>query len=266
MSDDDKYILNIKTVQSGAFRILIEALKEILTDVNLIFDENGMKIMAMDSAHTVLVYLKLNADKFEYFYCKDKHVVGVSMINLFKLIKTMTNNDTLTLYIDEEDSNKLGIRIENSDKNSITNYKLNLMDLNEDLFEIPATVFNFVITMPSVDFQKICRDMNSLADVIEIQSVGQQLRFSCKGDFVEQETIIGEADNGMVFVNNSTESNEIVQGLFMLKNLVMFTKCTNLSNTVDIYLKNNYPLVISYNVGSLGILKLCLAPKINDDE
>ena len=188
------------------------------------------------------------------------------MINLFKLIKTMTNNDTLTLYIDEEDSNKLGIRIENSDKNSITNYKLNLMDLNEDLFEIPATTFNFVITMPSVDFQKICRDMNSLADVIEIQSVGQQLRFSCKGDFVEQETIIGEADNGMVFVNNSTETNEIVQGLFMLKNLVMFTKCTNLSNTVDIYLKNNYPLVISYNVGSLGILKLCLAPKINDDE
>ena len=259
-------ILELKTVQSSAMRVLIEALKEILTDVNLIFDENGMKIMAMDSAHTVLVYLKLNAEKFEYFYCKDKHVVGVSMINLFKLIKTMTNNDTLTLYIDEEDSNKLGIRIENSDKNSITNYKLNLMDLNEDLFEIPATTFNFVITMPSVDFQKICRDMNSLADVIEIQSVGQQLRFSCKGDFVEQETIIGEADNGMVLVNNSTETNEIVQGLFMLKNLVMFTKCTNLSNTVDIYLKNNYPLVISYNVGSLGILKLCLAPKINDDE
>ena len=28
----DNYILNIKTVQAGAFRILIEALKEILTD------------------------------------------------------------------------------------------------------------------------------------------------------------------------------------------------------------------------------------------
>ena len=28
-SEDDNYIINIKTVQSGAFRILIEALKEI---------------------------------------------------------------------------------------------------------------------------------------------------------------------------------------------------------------------------------------------
>ena len=260
------YILELKTVQSSAIRVLIEALKEILTDVNIIFDSTGMKIMAMDSAHTVLVYLKLEHDKFEYYFCKDKYVVGVSMINFFKLIKTMTNNDTLTLYIDEDDSDKLGIKIENGDKNSITNYKLNLMDLNEDTFDIPPTTFNFVITMPSVDFQKICRDMNSLADVIEIQSVGQQLRFSCKGDFAEQETIIGEATDGMVFIKTTDNCNdEIVQGLFMLKNLVMFTKCTNLSSTVDIYLKNNYPLVICYNVGSLGILKLCLAPKIVDE-
>ena len=81
-----------------------------------------MKIMAMDSAHTVLVYLKLDADKFESFFCKEKYVVGISMINFFKLIKTMTNNDTLTLYIDEDDSDKLGIKIENGDKNSIRDF------------------------------------------------------------------------------------------------------------------------------------------------
>ena len=55
-------ILEVQTVQSSAFRILIEALKEILTDANLEFDETGMKIMAMDSSHTVLVHLKLGAD------------------------------------------------------------------------------------------------------------------------------------------------------------------------------------------------------------
>ena len=31
------YILELKTVQSGAFRILVEALKEILNDVNFEF-------------------------------------------------------------------------------------------------------------------------------------------------------------------------------------------------------------------------------------
>ena len=94
-------ILEIKTIQSAAFRILIEALKEILTDANLEFDSTGIKIMAMDPSHTVLVHLKLDASNFEYYECLNKKILGINMLNLFKLIKTMGNNDTLTLYLEE---------------------------------------------------------------------------------------------------------------------------------------------------------------------
>ena len=38
----DNYCLYLRTVQSSAFRVLIEALKEILTDANLELDESGM--------------------------------------------------------------------------------------------------------------------------------------------------------------------------------------------------------------------------------
>ena len=134
--ESNNYLLEVKTVQSSAFRILIEALKEILTDANLEFDSTGMKVMAMDSSHTVLVHLKLHSDKFETYFCKNKIIVGVNMINLFKLIKTMGNNETLTLYIEEENESLLGIRIDNSEKNSITKFKLNLMDLQEENIQI----------------------------------------------------------------------------------------------------------------------------------
>ena len=50
----DKNILEIKTVQASAFRILVEALKEILTDANFECDESGIKMIAMDSSRTVL--------------------------------------------------------------------------------------------------------------------------------------------------------------------------------------------------------------------
>ena len=259
----DNYILEVKTVQSSAFRILIEALKEILTDANLEFDESGIKIMAMDSSHTVLVHLKLNSEQFEEFHCKNKLILGINMINLFKLIKTMSNNDTLTLYIEEDNQSVLGIKIENSEKNTITRYKLNLMDLHEDNIQIPPTVFESVITLPSSDFQKICRDMHNLADDIEIKSVGSQLIFNCKGEFASQETCIGEANSGMTFIQNQNP-DEIVQGLFALKHLVLFSKCTNLCNSIELYLKNDYPLIIKYTVASLGSIKLCLAPKMED--
>ena len=261
---DDKYLIEVKTVQSSAFRILVEALKEILTDANLEFDETGIKVMAMDSSHTVLVHLKLNSDNFEYFYCKNKVILGVNMINLFKLIKTMSNNDTLTLFLLEENQSVLGIKIENSEKNSVTKYKLNLMDLHEDTISIPPATFDSVITMPSTDFQKICRDMHNLADDIEIKSVDQQIMFSCKGDFASQDTCIGEANSGMAFIKNQNP-DEIVQGIFALKHLVLFSKCTNLCNSIEMYLKNDYPLIIKYTVASLGDIKLCLAPKYEDN-
>ena len=59
--------------------------------------------------------------------------------------------------------------------------------------------------------------------------------------------------------------NEIVQGVFALKHLVLFTKCTNLCNSIEMYLKNDYPLIIQYNVANLGAIKLCLAPQASTD-
>lgn len=259
---DTKYLMEIKTVQASAFRILVEALKEILTDANLDIDETGIKVMAMDSSHTVLVHLRLHSNNFDHFYIKNKMVLGVNMINLFKLIKTMGNNDTLTLFIREDNESVLGIRLENIDNNTRTTYELNLMDLHEDNIQIPPAEFGSVITMPSGEFQKRCRDMHGLADEIEIQSIENQLILRCKGDFASQETIVGETNRGMSFLKNENPE-EIVQGIFALKHLVLFSKCTNLSNSIELYLKNDYPLIIKYNVASLGEIKLCLAPKFD---
>lgn len=262
---NSEYSLELKTVQSSAFRILIEALKEILTDANLEFDENCLKIIAMDASHTVLVHLKLEGKNFEHYYCPLKLVLGVNMLNFFKLIKTMSNNDTLSLYVEKSNQNQLCIKIENGEKNTITTYKLNLMDLNEETIQIPPAQFSSVITMPSNDFQKICRDMHNLSEAIEIKSAGSQLIFSCKGDFAQQETIMGESNNhGMKFTQKQ-EDAEIVQGVFALKHLVLFTKCTNLCNQIEMYLKNDYPLIINYTVASLGNIKLCLAPQCKSE-
>ena len=253
-------LLLIKTVQSSALRVLIEALKEILQDVNIVFDETGFKIVAMDVSHTVLVHLKLESKNFEYYYTKKKIILGINMTNFFKLIKIMGNSDTLTLFVAESDCNRLGIRIENGEKNSVTNFKLNLLDLNDEGISIPPASFDSVITMPSSDFQKLCRDMSGLADILEIKSVDNLLIFSCKGDFCTQETRLGQTNNGMTFVKNNNPTM-IIQGYFALKHLVLFTKCTNLCNSIEMYLKNNYPLIIQYSVASLGNIKLCLAPQ-----
>jgi proliferating cell nuclear antigen len=257
-------IMELKTVQTGAFKTLSEALKEILTDANIEFTDSAMKIITMDPTQTILVHLKLEKNNFEYYHCKHKIVIGINMSNFFKLIRTLTNNDALTLYIEEGNVNFLGIRIENGEKNTLTNFYLNLIEVDESTYQIPPAQFESIITMPSNEFNKICRDMINLSEIIEIKSVGNQVIFSCKGEFASQETIIGETSNGLSFVKHSNDDN-IIQGYYNLKHLVLFAKCTNLCNSIEMYMKNNFPIVINFAVGSLGHLKLALAPKVELD-
>jgi proliferating cell nuclear antigen len=272
--DNSAYLLNIKTVQASTFKQVVDALKEILMDVNLEIDETGIKIVAMDNTHIVLIHLKLDADKFEHFYCDKKIYVGINMLRLHTLIKTITNNDILSLFVLKDDPNSIGITIDNNEKNFKTNYKLSMLDIDVLNIEIPPVDFHTIISMPSSYLQKIIRDMHNLAEFIEFRNIGDKLILSCKSDFCEQETIMGTEKSQNISIKKSREGrdstetsndttdvndHEIIQGIFSLKYLSIFTKCTNLSNMVEIYLKNSYPIILRYNIASLGNIMLCLA-------
>jgi proliferating cell nuclear antigen len=243
-------------------------LKEILSETNIEFDKSGIKILATDEAQTVLVHLKLNAEKFEVYHCEYRQIKGVDMIKLFKLIKAMTNNDTFTLYIDDEHINELGIKIENGEKNECTKYTLKLIDLDETKIGVPDEEFKSSIIMPSSDFQSICRNMSYVGGKnVEIKSIDKRLIFTCEGEDAKQETTRYETDPGLIFQDTIIHNNdEVVQGYYNLKSLISFTKCTNLSNNIELCFKNDFPLMIRYTVGSLGELQLLLVPTIRDFE
>jgi proliferating cell nuclear antigen len=257
-----EYIVEAKTVQTAAIRTLTEALKCILVEMSLIFDKDGIRMVAMDNTRTVLVHLRLYSDKFEKFTYNNtspKFVIGVNTDHLYRIVRTATNDDTITFYVDSADPNSLGILLEDGERKQVTRYKLNLLDRDEPDIQLPETDFNALITMPSLDFQKICRDMTLLgAKTVEIKNVGSSLTFGCKGHFASRTTVMGDSENE--FSIQKKTNDEIVTGNFSLPHLVLFTKCTNLCNNLDINMKNDWFLMIRYVVANLGDIKLCLMP------
>jgi proliferating cell nuclear antigen len=258
-------VLEIKTIQIPPFRTLMTALKDILLETNIIFQEDGIRIVNMDKSHTILAHLFLQASKFEYYYCKyPKIVIGVNMFQLFKLINSIDNDDTLTIYIEENDYNDgivdhLGLRFENGDIKQCKDQKLRLIEPDDDDLELPKIKYSSILNMPSSDFQKIVRDLSNLSDRLEIKSVGNELIFSCNGPFASCTLRRSECDGNMEFIQKQ-DNDQIIQGEFSLKNLSYFIKCTNLCNSIEVYLENNIPLIVRYSVASLGEIKLCLAP------
>ncbi len=258
-------VLTIKTVQIAPFRTLMTALKDILLETNISFQPDGIRIINMDKSHTILVHLYLAASNFEFYECKkEKIIIGVNMFHLFKLINSIDNDDTLTIYIENNDYfdgivSHLALRFENGNIKQCKTQKLKLIEPEQDELEVPDVKFSSIINLPSADFQKIIRDLSCISDKLEIKSVGNELIFKCQGQFASAEIHRAEVDESMKFILKQ-DSSKVIQGEFSLKNLGYFIKCTNLCPQIEVYLENDLPLVVKYDVASLGSIKLGLVP------
>ena len=80
------YVFQIRTVKASPFRTLVDAVKDILTEVNMEIDSAGIKIMAMDGTHTILVHMRLYADRFDEFFCAQKCILGIDFVNFNKMV------------------------------------------------------------------------------------------------------------------------------------------------------------------------------------
>ena len=263
--DTSANVLTIQTIQITPFKILLTALKDILIDTNITFRPEGMRIINTDKSHTILVNLFLPSENFEFYECKkDKIIVGVNILHLFKLVASLDNSDTLTIYIENGDYDDgiishLVLKYENADINQRRTSRLRLIEPDHEELLYPDVVFSSIINLPSSDFQKIIRDLTGISDRVEIKSVGDELIFKCVGPFAEVKVNRAESDGSMEVITEKNASR-VVQGEFSLKNLGYFIKCTNLCTQIEMYLENDLPLVIKYDVASLGEIKLCLAP------
>ena len=261
---NENNVLTIKTVQIAPFRTLMTALKDILLETNITFQPDGIRIINMDKSHTILAYLHLAAKNFEFYECKkEKIIIGVNMFHLFKLINSIDNDDTLTIYIENGDYvegvvSHLALKFENGGIKQCKTQKLRLIEPEPEELVYPNVKFSSIINLPSADFQKIIRDLSCISDKLEIKSVGNELIFKCSGQFASAEIHRTESDGSMEFVLKQ-ESSKIIQGEFSSKNLGYFIKCTNLCSQIELYLENDLPLVVNYNVASLGEIKLCLS-------
>jgi proliferating cell nuclear antigen len=281
-------LLVMATVQVPSIKILFDALANILLDCNLEIipvgpdgdDTNaGVKILALNHKEGMLVHVKLNASGFNMFNCNQKQVLGINIHNMHRIIRSMSNNDMLTIvrYSDYHERNKLNFVIENMEKKQKFEYSLQLMDIDRSILDITSAKFQVVVIMSSTDFQKVCRDMNGIeAKVLEISLVDNVFQIKGNGDIANGKAEFRDTKNNHSSITikrkyeidgvaPSADANDIIHGSYDLKNLLLFTKCTNLCNHIEIYMQNDYPLLIKYSVASLGYVHLVLSPRIGDE-
>jgi proliferating cell nuclear antigen len=264
-------IFEIKTLKSVILKSVFEIIKPYIKETNILINKDGLKISTLDTSKVSLTYVKLDAKKFEAYMCEKPMIVGIDTTTLFKAIKSANRRETITFYMESGDEDKLGIELADPFMGKVKDYKIPLLALEEKIINISEMSFDYVINMPSVQFQQIIKDIQLLeGKVVEIKSIGKQLIFSCTDGLAEFKTAINEIDDNLnkdqkaLLQQNGEDirtvkfektNNKIVQGKFKLSYLMNFIKASHLCENMNILLTNDKPLILEYFVADLGIMR-----------
>jgi proliferating cell nuclear antigen len=240
--------MRLKTVQATAIKSVFEVLKDIISDINFVFDKDGVSMRTLDNAKVTFINLFLDARNFEVYECKERIIAGLNITNTFKLLKVIGSNDTLEISLDE----KMHITIDNAQKKSNTVFHMNLLDINDDDYNLNDLKFSVTTVLQSVNFQRIIRDMSNFSNYVVIKRFENKLQLRCVGDFVEQTTELECADT----------IDGVIEDEYSLKYINMFTKATSISSNVSIQQENTgSPIAFKYFIANLGEIHFFLAPK-----
>lgn len=270
-------IIELKTNQTSYIKTLVESMVSYLDDITITFfkpttyvdkktnktvkKNGGLMIKEMNGTHMILTIIRLdNFEEYNYSHKNNSFNICIDLRNLLKCLKCMSNLDTMTWIIEEENIDKLQLILECNEKNEKKIFKLNLRDTSDEGYELDDIDYTYKITMPTVDFQKYIKDMTTVGGKkMEIKCTSSKIFLTSKGDIGNIDFEIGESLDGLEINIDIDKKNEIVQGTFDLKYLSLFTKCTSLCDKIEIYLMNDYPMILSYQVGTLGETKFVVS-------
>jgi proliferating cell nuclear antigen len=242
----------------------------LITEANFEINNSSISLQAMDSSHVSLVSLLLRNQGFEHFRCDRPFNMGMNLNNMAKMLKCAGNDDSITMK-SEDNADVVSFMFESPANERVAEFELKLMDITSENLGIPETEYAATVKMPSTEFQRICRDLSSIGDTVEISVTKDGVKFATMGDIGSASVICKPTTSSSADDDNEDGATiitmeEPVTLTFALRYLNSFTKATALSPSVMIKLSKDLPVVVEYYLEGLGYVRYYLAPKIDEED
>merc|ERR1719201_2731152 len=209
--------------------------------------------------------MQLKAEGFEHYRCDRNMSIGMNLASLSKILKCADNDDVITIKAEDE-AEVVTFMFESPNQEKISDFELKLMVIDSEHLGIPETEYSAEVTMPSGEFAKICRDLTTFGDTVNIAANKEGVKFSVAGDIGTGNVTIRQNASAEKDQQTLIELQEPVSLTFALRYLNFFTKAAPMSESVSLSLSKEVPLATEFSVGDMGHLRYYLAPKVDEDE
>ena len=260
----------LRTLQGPVLKKTLETLKDLVKDVNISFTKEGLSLTCFDFSHISMHHFKIRAEGLEHYECPRDVMAGIDTGSFHRFLKHVSNKTELKLELDtsQGEPEVMIITLQGGDGAPPSRAEMFLLSIDEPPEEMDDREYDTTVCMQSDDFRTIVTNMAGISDQLTICSQEDGgVAFSCRGDAGslsyqlthQEEDEDGEAGTQIVQTGQMKED-------FSMRHVVNFTKATELTQTVWLYLQKNQPLTVKYEFEDLGELIFVLAPKVDDSD
>jgi len=233
------------------FSEIVGIISELVLEVRIKINKEGMSILAIDPAQVAMTSFKLPSSAFSELEIEEEEVLGVSLESLKAVLRRIKAGSVLVITRQE---NELKLQIQDKIKKE---FNLALIDIEGEEKEIPSLDFVSKIEMNSSDFSEAIEDCSVVADSCSFISDADKFIIKAKGSL-----------NSFKSEFSSDELNiqaEQANSKYSLEYLQKMIKATKLVDKIKINFSTDYPLRLDFITPFIE-LSFILAPRVETED
>lgn len=224
-----------------------DVISELVTEVRIKVNEEGIGITAIDPANVAMVGFSIPKASFSQFE-SGKEVLGVNLDSLKRILRRCSSGSSV---IFEGKGNVLNIQILDRIKR---NFTLNLIDIEREDKELPSLNFSSAVKLNSVDFIDSIEDCAVVADACSFLIKEGKFAIEAKGLNSSRAEFSGDE------AEITTETDNC-KARYSLEYLQKFAKGAKLAEKTILKFSDDHPLRMDLKADNFS-LSFILAPRV----
>lgn len=228
----------------------LDVISELVTEVKIKVNEEGISITAIDPANVAMVSFLIPKSSFSQFE-SGKEILGVNLDSLKRVLRRCGSGSSV---IFEKKGNVLSIQIQDRIKR---NFTLNLIEIEREDKDFPNLDFTSAVKLSSIDFIDSVEDCAVVADACSFIIKEGKFIIESKGLNSSRAEFSGDEAE----ITTNIPGQETCKARYSLEYLQKFAKGSKLSEKTILKFSNDHPLRMDLKAENFS-LSFILAPRV----
>jgi len=230
LSDKPTLMVRMMTVRPTTIRGALDMVSGMAADVSANITSEGMMLSGFDKSGASFFHLALG---FDQTFCAQPQQISFHLPTLCNMLKAAQAGFFITFEMYSDRDLTLDVIVESDKDGYHQTSTLKLWNLNQEQYspfqDIDSNLN--IITMLPGDFQKMCKDLTWIGNILEIECTPACVKFRVKGD-ISQSTIERRNDQKVKYshVHNS-------KARYAIHYLNTFARMHQIDSSVRIYIQ-----------------------------